>query len=204
MVIKKILEHFIILERSIEFVSDRFWGFFTKKAMGKCGPNVMIKPSTSVFKGVSNFYFEGDLKIARYAVIYSTHAKVIIGKKVDIAPYVKIISGNHRIDKVGHFMFNDDYEKKPENDQDVIIEGDNWLGVNVTLLSGVQIGRGAIISAGAVVTRSFPPYAIIGGVPARILKYRFTVEEILAHEQNLYPQEKRYTEDELNAFRVTV
>ncbi|QCW98781.1 acetyltransferase [Aggregatimonas sangjinii] len=201
MLIKKILENFIILEKSIEFFSDKFWGFFTKKAMGKCGRNVMIKPSTSVFKGVSNFYFEGDLKIARYAVIYSTNAKVIIGKKVDIAPYVKIISGNHRIDKVGHFMFNNDYEKKPENDQDVVIEGDNWLGINVTVLSGVRIGRGAIISAGAVVNKSCAPYSIIGGVPARILKYRFSIEEILEHERKLYPYEKRYTENELIAFR---
>ena len=201
MIIKKTLGHFIILERLIEFISDKFWGFFTKKAMGKCGSNVMIKPSTSVFKGVSNFYFEGDLKIARYAVIYSTDAKVIIGKKVDIAPYVKIISGNHRIDKVGHFMFNNDYEKKPENDRDVVIEGDNWFGINVTILSGVRIGRGAIISAGAVVSKSCPPYAIIGGVPAKILKYRFSIDEILKHEKKLSANEERYTENELIAFR---
>lgn len=201
MLINKILGHFIILERLIEFLSDQFWSFFTKRAMGKCGPNVMIKPSTSVFKGVCNFYFEGDLKIARYAVIYSTDAKVIIGKKVDMAPYVKIISGNHRIDKVGHFMFDNDYEKKPENDQDVVIEGDNWLGINVTILSGVRIGRGAIVSAGAVVNKSCPPYSIIGGVPAKLLKYRFSVEEILAHEKKLYPNKKRYTENELIAFR---
>lgn len=201
MLIKKILGHFIILERLIEFLRDRFWGFFMKRAMGKCGSNVMIKPSTSVFKGVSNFYFEGDLKIARYAVIYSTNANVIIGKKVDVAPYLKIISGNHRIDKVGHFMFNNDYPKKPENDRDVVIEGDNWLGINVTILAGVTIGRGAIVSAGAVVSKSCPPYAIIGGVPSKILKYRFSIDEILEHEKKLYPNEKRYTENELIAFR---
>jgi len=201
MLIKKILEHFVILERLIEFFSDKFWGFFMKRAMGKCGSNVMIKPSTSVFKGLSNFYFEGDIKIARYAVIYSTNAKVIIGKKVDAAPYLKIISGNHRIDKVGHFMFDNDYEKKPENDRDVVIEGDNWFGIDVTILAGVRIGRGAIVSAGAVVSKSCHPYAIVGGVPAKILKYRFTIDEILEHEKKLYPKEKRYTESELIAFR---
>ena len=66
-------------------------------------------------------------------------------------------------------MFDDnDNNKKSQNDLDVIIEGDSWFGINVTLLSGVTIGRGNCIAAGAVVTKSFPPYSIIGGVPAKV------------------------------------
>lgn len=60
----------IKFEVLFEYFCDRFWSFFMKRAMGECGKNVMIKPSTSVFKDIENFYFEGDLKIARYAVIY--------------------------------------------------------------------------------------------------------------------------------------
>ncbi|MGO4918547.1 acyltransferase [Maribacter spongiicola] len=182
-----------------EFIRDKFWGYIIKKGMGNCGKNVMIKPSTSVFKGIENFYFEGDLKIARYAVIYSTEAKVYIGKKVDIAPYLKIITGNHRIDKVGYFMFDGNYEKRPEDDKDVVIEGDSWLGINVTILAGVTIGRGSIISAGAVVTKSCPPYSILVGTPAKVMRFRFTVAEILKHEKALYPNEERYTKEELIA-----
>lgn len=197
---KNIILIFIKFEVWYEFLRDKFWSFFIKKAMGECGKNVMIKPSTSVFKGVENFYFDGDIRIARYAVIYSTKAKVIIGPKVAIAPYLKIITGNHTVDGLGHFMFDAGYAKKPEDDQDVIIEGDAWLGINVTILAGVTVGRGSIISAGAVVTKSCPPYSVLVGVSAKVLKYRFSVEEVIEHEKRLYPETERYTEEQLNAF----
>ena len=185
----------------LQFIADNFWSFFIKRSMGHCGKNVMIKPTTSVFKGLKNFYISDDVRIARYAVIYSTKAKVFIGSKVGIAPYLKIITGNHRIDNIGHFMFDGDDDKRPENDQDVIIEGDSWFGVNVTILSGVTIGRGSVIAAGAVVTKSCPPYSILGGVPAKILKYRFTIDEILEHERILYPDTQRLSREELVALR---
>lgn len=184
----------VFLQLAIEHCFDNFWAFFIKRSMGKCGKNVMIKPMTSVFKGLENIYISDDVSIARYATIYTTKAKVYIGSKTAIAPYLKIITGNHQIDDVGHYMFDGDVPKRPENDKDVIIEGDSWFGINVTILSGVTIGRGSIIAAGAVVTHSFPPYSIIGGVPAKLIKYRFTIEEIMEHEQKLYPIEKRLSE----------
>ena len=63
-----------------------------------------------------------------------------------------------------------------------IIGDDVWIGTNVVILPGVHIGQGAIIGAGAVVTKDVPPYACMGGVPARLLKYRFpkeTIEKLL-------------------------
>lgn len=79
----------------------------------------------------------------------------------------------------------DSDEKLPENDAPVVIEDDVWCGANVTILKGVTIGRGSVVAAGAVVTRSCPPYSIIGGVPAKVLKMRFTAEEIEEHERLL-------------------
>ncbi len=79
--------------------------------------------------------------------------------------------------------------KLPENDQDVIFEGDNWIGMNVTVLKGVTIGRGCIVAAGAVVNKSTPRYSIVGGVPAKVLKMRFTPEQIKEHEAILYGKE---------------
>lgn len=76
----------------------------------------------------------------------------------------------------------DDNEKIPQNDAAVVIEDDVWCGANVTILKGVIIGRGSVIAAGAVVTKSCPPYSIIGGVPAKIIKKRFTPDEIAIHE----------------------
>lgn len=61
---------------------------------------------------------------------------------------------------------------------DIILDDDVWIGYNVTILSGVHIGQGAIVAAGAVVTKDVPPYAIVGGVPAKIIKYRFSPEVV--------------------------
>lgn len=58
------------------------------------------------------------------------------------------------------------------------VEDDVWIGLNATICAGVHIGQGAVIAAGAVVTDNVPPYAIVGGVPAKIIKYRFTKELI--------------------------
>ena len=77
-------------------------------------------------------------------------------------------------------------EKQPENDEEVIIEDDVWCGANVTILKGVTIGNGSVVAAGAVVTKSFPPYSIIGGVPAKLLKMRFTEEAGKQNDQILY------------------
>lgn len=186
----------------LSFVYDSILAFFYKKQMGRCGHNVMLKPSTSVFKGIENVYISDNVRIARYAVIYSTNAKVFIGPKTGIAPYLKIISGNHRFDVVGHYMFDGDYEKKKDNDKDVILEGDHWIGINVTILSGVRVGRGSVIAAGSVLNKSVPPYSIVAGVPARVIKYRFSVDECLEHEKKLYAPDNRLTREQFEKSRI--
>lgn len=85
-------------------------------------------------------------------------------------------------------------------DKDVIIEEDVWIGCNVTLLAGVTIGRGTTVAAGAVVSKSMPPYCICGGVPAKFIKFYWTIDQILEHETKLYPKEERYTRDQLEEF----
>ena len=72
-----------------------------------------------------------------------------------------------------------------------------WIGCNVTLLSGVTIGRGSTVAAGAVVSKSMPPYCICGGVPAKIIKFYWTIDQILEHEAKLYSEDKRYSREEL-------
>lgn len=63
-------------------------------------------------------------------------------------------------------------------DQDVIIENDVWCGANVTILKGVTIGRGSIIAAGSVVTKDVPPYSIAGGLPCKVIKRKWSIEQI--------------------------
>ena len=79
-----------------------------------------------------------------------------------------------------------DNEKLPNNDLPVVIEDDVWCGANVTILKGVTIGHGSIVAAGAVVTKSFPPYSIIGGVPAKLIKKRLSDGEAEENDKKLY------------------
>lgn len=190
------------LYNGVIHVFEIILAFCYKKQMAECGRNVMIKPLTSVFKGLENFHISSHVRIARYTVIYSTKAHAYIGSKVGIAPYLKIITGNHSYMHIGNFMFDGNYEKDCDDDKDVIIEGDSWFGINVTVLSGVTVGRGSVIASGAVLNKSCPPYSIVGGVPAKVLKYRFTIDEALEHEEKLYPIYIRYTRQELEESRT--
>jgi len=63
--------------------------------------------------------------------------------------------------------------------EEIIIENDVWIGANVIILDGVKISNGSVIAAGSIVTKDVPPYAIVGGVPAKVIKFRFSELEIL-------------------------
>ena len=102
-------------------------------------------------------------------------------------PRVTVITGDHRIDVPGKPMIAVT-EKLAENDQDVVFEGDNWIGANVTILKGVTIGEGAVVAAGAVVTRSIDKYSIWGGIPARKLRDRF--QDLSSKPVDIAGQEK--------------
>jgi len=89
-------------------------------------------------------------------------------------PNLTIITGDHRTDILDRPMMSiAETEKLPDNDQDVIIGNDVWLGSNVTILKGVHVADHCVIAAGAVVTKDVQPkYSVWGGVPARMLSMR--------------------------------
>ncbi|MDF3626214.1 CatB-related O-acetyltransferase [Brytella acorum] len=115
-------------------------------------------------------------------VIEAGEAGLSIGDYCSIGPNVTIILGNHRIDLVTTYPFKtlahfwptaaegqDDHASKG----DVTIGSDVWIGANATIMSGVTIGDGAVVAANALVTKAVPPYAVVGGNPARVIRYRF-------------------------------
>ena len=169
---------------SFSYLWDKFWSFFWKRSMKYCGKGVYLRPMSSDLKGLWNMSIGDGSSIPKGSTFYCTEAPLTIGKKVIFGPHPTIITGDHRIDVIGKYIM-DSNEKLSENDAPVVIEDDVWCGANVTILKGVTIGRGSVVAAGAVVTKSFPPYSIIGGVPARLLKRRFTDEQIVEHEKML-------------------
>lgn len=168
--------------------------------MKHCGKQVYLRPASSDFKGLWNLTVGDYTSIPKGAVFYCTEAELKIGNKVIFGPKPTIITGDHRIDVIGSYIM-DSHDKLPENDAPVIIGDDVWAGAHITILKGVTIGRGSVIAAGAVVNKSCPPYSIIGGIPAKVLKFRFTVDEVLEHEKQLYPESQRYSREELIASR---
>lgn len=192
--IRKILGTVSMIHLAIQGIHDRFWAFFYKKRFASCGTNVMIKPCTSNFKGFENIHIGSNVVLSRYATIYSTNANVFIGNNILAAPHLAIMSGNHSTDVLGYLLFAEKKSGKAD-DQDVILEDDLWFGINVTVLSGVRVGRGSVVAAGSVVNKSVPAYSIVGGVPAKVLKYRFSIDEIIEHEKRIYRPELRLTRE---------
>ncbi|WP_316931465.1 CatB-related O-acetyltransferase [Chryseobacterium formosense] len=104
-----------------------------------------------------------------------------IGNYCSIASGVKfILGGNHKVDNVSTypFLFFNRNENEALTKGKTTIEDDVWIGTDVIILSGLTIGKGSIIAAGAVVTKSFPPYSVIGGNPAKLIKKRFNDSDI--------------------------
>ena len=116
------------------------------------------------------------------------NAKLVIGNFCSIAPNVNIyLGGNHRTDWVttypfGHIhnnIFNNfDGIGHPSTKGDVIIGNDVWIGTNVTIMSGIIIGDGAVIANNSHIVKNVEPYSLVGGNPGKLIKYRFSNEQI--------------------------
>lgn len=182
--------------RGIFNLSKRY--IFISKKFGYIGNNVLLD-SPITFDNPSNIYLYEHTHISPYSRISAVNAKFIMKKYSGAADCLQVRTGNHMM-IVGRFYRTiTDAEKDKSLDKDIIVNEDVWIGCNVTLLSGVSIGRGAIIAAGAVVNKDVPPYAIAGGVPAKFIKFKWDINQIMEHEKSLYPENERYTHDQLQS-----
>lgn len=157
--------------------------------------NIFKIPCVSVGKGTY-----GPIK----AITSTLEAKLIIGNYCSIAEGVTfVVSSDHPTNYLSTFPFKkriihngDDAVTKG----DIIIGDDVWIGTNAIILSGVKIGQGAVIAAGSVVTKNVPSYSIVGGVPAKVIKYRFdqqTVNKLLTLDLSKLSKESIIKYEEL-------
>lgn len=188
------------LLRGIYFSLKRFKSYFINKGgFMQCDDNVTITPNLYV-GNYKNVYLGKGVSVGQNAYISALNAKFVCKGHSAIAENLSVHTGNHaRV--IGTFVSDITESNKPKGyDQDVIIEEDVWIGCNVTLLAGVTIGRGSTVAAGAVVSKSMPPYCICGGVPAKFIKFYWTIDQILEHEAKLYPEKDRYSREQLEEY----
>jgi len=123
---------------------------------------------------------DAQTTIGKYTFIgpYTTITKTNIGNYCSIASFVKIGHGEHDLTRISTStrFYRSAYEDLTE--KPCIIGNDVWIGTDAIILRGVTIGDGAVIGANAVVTKNVPPFAIVVGAPAKIIKYRFPKEKI--------------------------
>ncbi|BAK20564.1 CatB-related O-acetyltransferase [Melissococcus plutonius] len=107
--------------------------------------------------------------------------KLIIGNYVCIASGVTILMGgnhNHHPDWITVYPFTSHIKNSYEPKGNTVIKSDAWIGMNAMIMPGVTIGEGAIVAAGSMVVKDVAPYTIVGGNPAKVIKQRFTDDEI--------------------------
>lgn len=145
----------------------RFWKLFIKK-MGK---KVFIMDSCIISSPLGIEI--GDHVCINHHTTISGKGSLKIGNFIMIGPNCNILTADHGSKNQTEPMMFQEIVYGP-----VEIEDDVWLGANVVILPNVKIGRGAIVGANAVVTKNVPAFAIVGGVPAKLIRYRFSKEEM--------------------------
>lgn len=142
--------------------------------------------------GEKSFNYNFDIEEVRVGketfgdinVISSAHGnRLIVGNYCSIGPdVVFILNSEHSMNYVSTYPFKVRALKTKQTEAfskgDIIVDDDVWIGFRSIIMSGVHIGRGAVIAAGSVVTKDVKPYAVVGGVPAKLIKYRFKDEII--------------------------
>lgn len=128
-----------------------------------CGCQAFFRPNESIRIG-ANVFMGNHVHIA---------SPCEIRDDVMLASYVALVGGDHKFDVPGILLRSAGRETL----RPIVIEEDAWIGHGAVLLGGVRIGRGAIVAAGSVVTTDVPPCMIWGGVPARLLKPRFSTPD---------------------------
>lgn len=144
-----------------------------------CPEKIFLDENTSIYEG------------ARFIISpRGENGKFVMKSHSYVAQGLTVITGSHAR-QVGMHNLETAETHQYDVDKDVIVEEEVGIGVGVTLLAGVKVGRGATIGAGSVVMNNVPPYAVVMGNPGQVIGFVFTPEQIIEHEKALYPEEER-------------
>ena len=136
--------------------------FWIKRIIRHCGKNVNIERGADLTPDVS---IGDNSGIGIRCQIYGS---VSIGSNVLMGPEVVVYTQNHKFEDADKFIIDQGYKEE----QNVLIGDDVWIGRRVMIMPGSRIGNGCVVAAGAIVKKNIPYYAVVGGVPAKIIKYR--------------------------------
>lgn len=125
-----------------------------------------------------------NVNLGQRPTLVAAESAILIDDDVIFGPEVSIFGGGHNMHQIG-IPISMVTTKRGDEDLGVRIGRDVWIGTRAVILRGVDVGRGAIIAAGSVVTKSVPDYAIIGGNPAKVIGFRFSPEEAVRHETSM-------------------
>jgi len=167
--IREVIRYFISFKAVKAFVNLLGWyvhDHIAPIAKMKIAGNPRIHPTASLRCG-ENICLGENSHINQYCCIWaSKNSRIVLGDNLLMGPGAKIFSSNHNT-RLGVPM-----NTQPHIEKDIIVGNDVWIGANSVIVAGVSVGDGAIIAAGSVVTKDVPAYTIVGGIPAKIIKYR--------------------------------
>lgn len=136
----------------------------------RIGPRCTIAAGTIVQGNVQmgeNCSLQAGSILVGYGSCENPSGLIRIGNNVRIAPFVQMIAANHNTDDLSKPIAKQGLTPAP-----ITIEDDVWVAGRVIITAGVTVGTGSVLAAGAVVTRDVPPFSIVGGVPAKVIKWR--------------------------------
>ncbi len=175
-------------------IYKRIFPEYNLNAIGKKGNGVIIASKSDLI--TKNLYLDDCVILQGHINFISNKGKLFVKKYSVISAGCIVIPGAHKL-KVGVPFYYSALYHIGDNESDITINEDCWVGAGCILLPGINIGRGAVIGAGSVVTRNIPPYAVAVGSPAKVIASKFKLEEIIAHEEIIYKEKERIPQKDL-------
>lgn len=169
-------------------MSDKHWSRMEYLHQTVTNPNIHLKGTHSYYSDCWDNGFEhsvvryllGD-RVSREWQPLGKLDQLIIGNFVCIgAECVILMGGNstHRMDWISLYPFMESIQEAYQPRGDTLLGDGCWLGMRAMIMPGVVIGEGAVVAAGSVVTKDVPPYTVVGGNPAKFIKFRFSEDDI--------------------------